>query len=144
MISAASLTFRLWFQTGMRARRWIWKPVAADDLRVVPGGGLGEPRQVGVREVDVVEAKLLIKAHGPLEVVHQRPGRVASQVDAIQHNSCSGAHTAGAEQAGGTELPRSPTDRAPHKNAAGCNEAIANPASGGSPPPCPHVWHVPL
>lgn len=95
MISAASLTFRLRFQTGMWACRWIWKPVAAYDLRVVPGGGLGEPRQAGVRVVDVVEAKLLIKAHGPLEVVHQRPGCVASQVDIVQHNSCSGAHTAG-------------------------------------------------
>lgn len=31
-ISAASLTFRLQFQTGMWAHCWVWKPVAVYDL----------------------------------------------------------------------------------------------------------------
>lgn len=85
---AAPLTVRLCFQTGMWACCRIWKAVAADDLRVVPGGGLGEPWQRGVRVIHVVEPKPFIIAHCPLKVVHQRPCRVATQINTIKHDSC--------------------------------------------------------
>ena len=51
--------------------------------------GEKKPRPVWTVKVDVVQAELLGVGNVPLQVVHERPGRVALHVDAVQLNGCA-------------------------------------------------------
>ena len=49
-------------------------------------GLLGSSLPARVGHVDLVQAELLRVAHGPLEVVQERPGVVASYADPVIHD----------------------------------------------------------
>jgi len=60
------------------------------DLCVPICGAFRYPSPCRVAEVDVVEAELFIVPYPPLEVVHERPGRVAPYVTPVQLDGCRG------------------------------------------------------
>lgn len=67
---------------------WVWKAIAVYDLWVILGWGPGVPWQGRVWEIHVVEPKLFLITHCPLEVVHQCPRSVAPYVNTVEHDRC--------------------------------------------------------
>ena len=65
-------------------------PVVDDELSVKADRILGGPRSKRVSEVDVMKAKRVRVAKVPFEVVHQRPGRIADNIAAVQSDGCKG------------------------------------------------------
>lgn len=62
----------------------VRESIAADDGPETLGGLLWRAWKVGIRAIDVEEAKPFLIAHSPLKVVHQRPSCVATNVYTIK------------------------------------------------------------
>lgn len=61
----------------------VRESITGDDGAVGGHGILGHPGEVGVRVIDVEQTESLGEASGPFKVVHERPGRVATDVHLI-------------------------------------------------------------
>ena len=65
----------------------VWEAIAVDDGCITRGWVFRDARKGGVGVVHVEKSKSLGVPSSPLEVVHQGPGCVASQINSIQNNS---------------------------------------------------------
>ena len=67
--------------------------VVSDEVGVKLGRRLATARTSRIGEVDAVQSKVFRVTHHPLEVVHQRPGRVAAYIAAVKPDRCALTNT---------------------------------------------------
>lgn len=68
----------------MGSQGGVRESITGDDGGIGGHRILGHPGQVGVRVIDIEQTESFRKACRPFEVVHQRPGRVATDIHVIE------------------------------------------------------------